>query len=155
MAHCFSSIRKAAQGENTMVDIVEDFWYDQGPPVARYIEGLKKAVTNYAGQASCVYIGITGDIDRRTRTHFLRSKKRPLDPDPGQGWTRMVAIYNTTSGEDARTAEKQLIRFLRASPTNAHKCLNKSMGGELLDQYHHYYIYVLLGPASVRQAYWG
>jgi hypothetical protein len=47
------------------------------------------------------------------------------------------------------------LRFLRASPTNAHKCLSKSMGGELLDPYRHDYIYVLPGPASFRQAYWG
>ncbi|MCB2180912.1 MAG: hypothetical protein KQH63_02665 [Desulfobulbaceae bacterium] len=137
------------------MDIKEDFLYSQGPPVAQHIEGLKKAVINYAGQAACVYIGITGDIDKRTRAHFARSKRRPFEADPSQGWTRMVAIYNTTNARDAQEAEKLLIKFLRASPAFAHKCLNKTLGGELIDQYQHYYIYVLLGPASVRQAYWG
>lgn len=132
-----------------------DFKYDQGPPVHRYIEGLKRAVSNYAGQAACVYIGITGDIDQRTQAHLKRSKIRLNAPNPGKGWTRMIAIYNTTTAKDAQDAEKLLIKFLRSSSTYAHKCLNKTMGGELIDQYHHYYIYVLLGPESVRQAYWG
>jgi hypothetical protein len=64
----------------------------------------------------------------------------------------MVVIYNTTSGEETKTAER---RLLRASPTHAPEGLNKSMGGELLDPYRRSYIYVLLGPASVRQAHRG
>ena len=136
------------------MEIKEDFLYDQGPPVSSYIEGLKSAVSNYARQATCVYIGITGDIDQRTGIHFRRSKKRPLGANPGHGWTRMVAIYNITKAQDAQTAEKLLIKFLRSSIAHAHKCLNKTMGGEFIDQYQHYYVYVLIGPASVRQAYW-
>ena len=75
-------------------------------------------------------------------------------PKQSQGWTERVAIYNTTKAKDAQMAEKALTKFLRSSPINAYKCLNKTMGGELIDQYHHYYIYLLLGPASVRHAYW-
>ncbi len=132
----------------------EDFLYHQGPPVASFMTSLKQAVAQYANQADCIYIGITGDIDQRSRAHFNRSKNLPSGINPGQGWTRMVAIYNTTQAHDAQQAEKELIKYLRSSPAHAYKCLNKSMGGELIDQYQHYYIYILLGPASVRQAYW-
>lgn len=134
--------------------ITKDFLYDEGPPVALYIDGLKRAVAQYARQADCVYIGITGDIDKRTKAHFSRSKKRPSGAHPSQGWTRMIAIYNTPDARDAQESEKLLIKFLRSSEAYAHKCLNKTMGGELIDQYLHYYIYVLLGPKFVRQAYW-
>ena len=131
------------------------FRYFEGPPVSTYIERLKDSTRYYANKYNCVYIGITGDIDQRTKAHFSRSKRGGVAaPVQSQGWTERIAIYNTTDANDARMAEKALIKFLRSSPGNAHKCLNKTMGGELIDQYHHYYIYLLLGPGSVRNTYW-
>ncbi len=131
-----------------------EYNYYEGSDFSNVEQGLKIAVSKYARQAKCVYIGITGDIEQRTQRHYARSRKRPNDVNLGIGWTRMIAIYNTTSDSDAKQAEKVLIKFLRMSPDLAHKCLNKTMGGELIDQYKHYFVYILLGPESVRKAYW-
>ena len=134
----------------------EGFRYFEGPSVGQFLPNLKKSTYDYAIQHDCIYVGITGDIDQRTKAHFKRSRGGGNTvPRKSQGWSQRIAIYNTTDSNDARNAEKALIRYLRSSRVLAHKCLNKTMGGELVDQYHHYYVYLLLGPSSVRNIYWG
>lgn len=114
-----------------------------GPYSETVMSGLRITLMRYAQQAECIYIGISGDVDKRSiRGH----SKYP--------WRRMVCIHNTTSRDDARKIEIKLIRHLRESRQHAYKCLNRSMGGELQDFYQHYYIYVLMGPSSVRNVFW-
>lgn len=116
----------------------------EGPYSESVMQGLRIALMRYAQQGECLYIGISGDVDKRSQQGHSRYP-----------WTRMVCIHNTTKRDDARKIEQKLIRHLRESRLHAYKCLNRSMGGELQDFYTHYYIYILIGPPSVRDAFWG
>ena len=122
------------------------YWYSHWKLEKTDLANLKNAVTTYVLQAPCHYVGITDNPKRRYDEEHRKN-----------GWITMVVVHKTTRVGVAQRLEKRLIRHLRESPY-ASRCLNQTMGGETPRQSSDrgsYYVYILLGPGSVRNRVWG
>ena len=102
-----------------------------GRPNNSLLEKLRRSLVQYQKGSRSIKIGLTTDPMRR-----WSEQKR-------EGWSEMVVIYSTSSGDFAAAVEQDLI----AHGWNRHyTSWNYNPGGERSPgTYTRYYIYVLLG----------
>ena len=127
--------------------------YFENTVLANCINTIRNSVLHHSGKHSCLYIGISSDIETRAKGHARKAVKDIVLPC--RGWHSMIVLYKTGGRDKVIKLERSLIRFVRSSGIMAHKCLNRTVGGELPGYYSPYFLYLLLGPKSVRNIYWG